>query len=295
MTLNGTRTAPGPNNWQPYPVLSAAYAGPSASFVAGTATGPSGATVTIDFYANDTSDPSGYGQGKTYLGSTTATAGSTFQANLATLISPGQYVSATETSASGDTSEFSADLAVNLAPVSMSVSSTLAVSVYGQAVGFVAQVVGIPAPTGTIQFQVDGVNFGQPVAIDPRSGLAYSSTTATLPVGNHTVSALYSGDPLHAGTTGRMNQTVNKASLAVTADSQNMPEGGPVPPLTYTISGFVNGDTSAVVSGSPVLNTTATDSSPAGTYPITVAIGTLSAANYDFSTLTGERPGRHRG
>jgi len=285
VTLNGTETAQGPNNWQPFPVLSAAYAGPSAAFVAGNAIGTSGATVTIDFYANDAADPRGYGQGKTYLGSTTATAGSTFQATLPTLVSPGQFVSATETSASGDTSEFSADLAVAIAPASVSVSSTLAVSVYGEAVGFVAQVGGIPATTGTIQFQVDGVNFGQPVQIDAESGLADSLTTTTLPAGTHTVSAVYSGDSLHAGATATASQTVNKAHLTVTADSKTMPVGGPIPPLTSTISGFVNGDTAAVVSGSPVLNTTATTSSPAGKYPITLAIGTLSAANYDFPAL----------
>src|SRR5207249_1171980 len=53
---------------------------------------------------------------------------------------------------------------------------------------------------------------------------------------------------------------------------------------TATISGFVNGDTAAVVSGSPALTTTATSSSPAGTYPIIAGIGTLAAANYDFPT-----------
>ena len=79
--------------------------------------------------------------------------------------------------------------------------------------------------------------------------------------------------------------TVNQAHLTVTADNQSKIQGNPNPTLTYTITGFVNGDTSSVVSGTPVLSTTATAGSPAGNYPITVSVGTLSAANYDFPNL----------
>jgi sugar lactone lactonase YvrE len=286
VTRNGTQTPPGPNNWQPYPVLTAAYANTSSTIVAGTATGTPGAVVTIDFYANDKADPSGYGQGKTYLGSITATAGATFQATLPTPTSSGQYISATETSASGDTSEFSADLAVSTrVPGSVSVSSELPVSVYGQSVRFAAKVAGIPAPTGTIQFQLDGVNFGQAVAIDSSTGQAYSPTTTRLPAGNHTISALYSGDSNYPSASASTNQTVDKAALTIKADPKTMPFGGPVPPLTYTISGFVNGDTSAVIRGLPVLTTQATAGSPvAGSpYPITVDVSRLSASNYTFN------------
>jgi hypothetical protein len=59
------------------------------------------------------------------------------------------------------------------------------------------------------------------------------------------------------------------------------------PSLTPSYSGFVNGDTSAVLSGSPALTTAATASSPVGTYPITAAVGTLSAANYTFVFTNG--------
>jgi len=80
--------------------------------------------------------------------------------------------------------------------------------------------------------------------------------------------------------------TVTKAPLTVAATpNQIMGYGQAVPGLTYTISGFLNGDTASVVSGAPVLTTTATASSPTGSYPITVALGTLSAANYAFTTF----------
>ncbi len=82
--------------------------------------------------------------------------------------------------------------------------------------------------------------------------------------------------------------TVNKATLTVTANNQSMTYGGTVPtPLTYAITGFVNGDTQSVVSGSPSVTTTATSSSPVGSYTITAAAGTLSAANYTFTFVNG--------
>ena len=57
--------------------------------------------------------------------------------------------------------------------------------------------------------------------------------------------------------------------------------------MTYGISGFVNADTSSVVSGSASLTTTATTTSPAGKYPITFATKLLIATNYNFSYVPG--------
>src|SRR5947207_14258780 len=77
--------------------------------------------------------------------------------------------------------------------------------------------------------------------------------------------------------------TVTKAPLTVTSDNKNKVYGASNPSLTATISGFVNSDTVAVVSGAPTLSTTASTSSGVGGYPITVdSAGTLSAANYCF-------------
>ena len=78
---------------------------------------------------------------------------------------------------------------------------------------------------------------------------------------------------------------VSKARLTVTADDKSKLYGDPVPTLTFQITGFVYGETATVVSGLPSLDTTATTNSPVGIYPITVGLGTLSAANYDFPDL----------
>jgi len=80
---------------------------------------------------------------------------------------------------------------------------------------------------------------------------------------------------------------VSKPVLTVTANNATKVAGAALPAFTATITGFVNGDTIAVVSGAPSLTTTATAASPAGTYPIIAAMGTLSAANYTFAFVNG--------
>ena len=77
--------------------------------------------------------------------------------------------------------------------------------------------------------------------------------------------------------------TVAPASLTLTPTAgQSMVYGGTVPALTYTYTGLVNGDSSAMFSGGLV--TTATSSSGVGGYPITE--GTLAATgNYTIGTF----------
>src|SRR5262249_26067482 len=77
------------------------------------------ATITLDFYSDSPAavDPSGYGQGQTWLGSMTVT---TDENRHASFTSPqfsaaraaGDFATATATDAGGDTSEFSADISV---------------------------------------------------------------------------------------------------------------------------------------------------------------------------------------
>ena len=81
--------------------------------------------------------------------------------------------------------------------------------------------------------------------------------------------------------------TVNPAVLTVTANNLDMNHFDAVPTLTYSISGFVNGDPSSVVTGFPTLGTSATSTSPAGFYPIAIAPGSLAAQNYTFVVVPG--------
>jgi hypothetical protein len=78
-----------------------------------------------------------------------------------------------------------------------------------------------------------------------------------------------------------------KAPLTFTASNATAIYDQPLPQLFFTITGFVNGDGTNVLSGAPVLSTTATVGSPVGTYPIIIGPGTLSAANYTFIFVNG--------
>jgi uncharacterized repeat protein (TIGR03803 family) len=169
-------------------------------------------------------------------------------------------------------------------------SSSLNPSVYGQSVTFTAVVAassGSVTPTGTVQFSVDGVLQGMPVAL---SGGDASFTTSLLTVVTHSITAAYtpaSGSGFNPSSATPLSQVVVQAVLTVTANNANRAVGAPNPAFTVTYSGFANGDTAAVLSGSPALSTTATALSPAGIYPITVMQGTLMAANYTFSFVAG--------
>jgi uncharacterized protein (TIGR03437 family) len=94
-------------------------------------------------------------------------------------------------------------------------------------------------------------------------------------------------DPASANFSLTNTGSVSKPVLTVTANNASKVTGAPLPTFTATITGFVNGDTLAVVSGAPSLTTTATASSPAGSYPIIAGLGTLSALNYTFAFVNG--------
>ncbi len=68
----------------------------------------------IQFFGSPTEDPTGYGEGKDLLGSTYVTTDAngfaTFNTGISAGSSPGEFISATATSPSGDTSEFSLDI-----------------------------------------------------------------------------------------------------------------------------------------------------------------------------------------
>src|SRR5262249_30282312 len=106
-----TNPPPGPNNYQNFPVLLPAVAFGSSRVVRGTLNSVPSTTFTVQFFANATPDPSGYGQGQTFLGSasvtTDAAGNAAFQASLPVAVPAGQFLSATATDPGGDTSEFS--------------------------------------------------------------------------------------------------------------------------------------------------------------------------------------------
>src|SRR5207244_5877161 len=105
-----------------------------------------------------------------------------------------------------------------------SVSSLHNPSVFGQSVSFTAIVTpqsGSGTPTGTIQFVIDGSNFGNPVVLS--GGTASSNGTSSLSVAGHTITAMYSGDGNFNGSTGGIIQTVNAANTSLALSSSANP------------------------------------------------------------------------
>lgn len=138
-------------------------------------------------------------------------------------------------------------------------------------------------------FTVTGLKNGQTltsVTITYTTGAA-----ATDAVGNYanqvTPSAPTGGTFSAANYTFNFSQgdiNVTAAALAVKATSQTKAYGAAVPTLTFTTTGFVNGDDFTT---QPTLTTTATAASNAGTYPITFATQGTVSTNYTVTYTAG--------
>ena len=115
-----------------------------------------------------------------------------------------------------------------------------------------------------------------------------TNATASSPVGSYTITAGGLTSSNYAITFVNGTLTVTKAVLTITADNKSRIYNSANPPLTFTPSGFVNGDAAATAfTGAPALTTTALTNSNVGMYPITATIGTLSSTNYSFVFVAG--------
>jgi hypothetical protein len=148
--------------------------------------------------------------------------------------------------------------ASNLTGTSTSVTSSVNPSTSGQSVTFTASVSGSGA-TGTVQFQADGNNIGNPVTLN--GGLASSPSISSLTTGTHTITANYSGDATFASSSGSLTQTVNLGTQTATQTTigtiaaVNYPgimpvqvTVAPVPPAT----GIPTGNVSITIDGKPL-------------------------------------------
>ncbi len=91
---------------------------------------------------------------------------------------------------------------------------------------------------------------------------------SSLAVGTYSITAQYSGDTnYNSSTSAILSQVVTKAVLTVTANNATKVYAAALPTLSPTYSGFVNGDTSSVLTGSPSLTTAATAASPVEPLP----------------------------
>ena len=124
----------------------------------------------------------------------------------------------------------------------------------------------------------DGTNVPGAFSYSPPAGTVLNAGTGQV------LNVTFSPDDLtrYLSNTEGVSITVKKAPLAVAALDASRIYGSPNPSFSASISGFVNEDTEAMVSGRPGLSTTATTNSPAGLYIIQATPASLSSSNYFF-------------
>jgi parallel beta-helix repeat protein len=121
VTLNDSAGHAGPNLFQDLPVLTRVDSGASTgTFIQGTVAGAPNTTLRVEFFINTAADPTGYGQGQSYVGFALVPIGmngvGTILYHIATALPVGQFLTATATDPDGNTSEFSKAIPVTPAP-----------------------------------------------------------------------------------------------------------------------------------------------------------------------------------
>jgi CSLREA domain-containing protein len=107
----------GANNLQNFPVLDRAFVENDKTHIQGRLNSVANSTFTLEFFANTSCDPLGFGEGQTLLGSISVTTDGSGNAIFTDpafpfIVPNGQFITATATDANGNTSEFARCLTV---------------------------------------------------------------------------------------------------------------------------------------------------------------------------------------
>lgn len=167
--------------------------------------------------------------------------------------------------ASMEAASATAPFTVTRAATTTTVAASPSTVTIGDPVTFTAGVTAptITLPTGTVQFVVDGANFGAAVALSGGTATSPALASSTIGLGNHTVQAIYNGDADYSTST----------SSAVTFRVRN--------PLLPTTTTEVATPSTAVAGQTVTLS--ADVSAGSGTDPVT---GTVAFS--DGTQLLGE-------
>ncbi|WP_375417255.1 MBG domain-containing protein [uncultured Hymenobacter sp.] len=149
---------------------------------------------------------------------------------------------------------------------------------------------------GSLALKVDGITVTTQSITGTVGSNIKAYATTTIAAGPHSVQAIFTGSEptknsgYNDSSSPILIQTVTRAPLTVTAQNKTKTyDGQAFSPFTAAITGFVNGETSGVVSG----GTTYTGEGVAAVnyrvtpYTITPVVTGLSAANYSFSPANG--------
>jgi autotransporter-associated beta strand protein len=177
-----------------------------------------------------------------------------------------------------------------LGSTTTSLASNSATTTYGDQLVFTVLVTSsLGTPTGLVSFY-DGsaipANLMGTSAVNNQGIAVFTTTTMNASATPHSVIAVYAGASLFMGSTSSASaQTVNPATLTITANSFSRIYGVANPTFTATYSGFKNGETAANLTTQPSLSTVATSTSPLGSYAINA--GGAVDSNYVISSVNG--------
>ncbi|HWR16996.1 MAG TPA: chitobiase/beta-hexosaminidase C-terminal domain-containing protein [Terriglobales bacterium] len=151
-----------------------------------------------------------------------------------------------------------------------------------------SRVYGDPEPAFVPQYT--GFVNGETVAVLTATAMCSTSATLASPITSgsnppYAITCAGAGAANYTFTYAQGQLTVMPTTLIVTPHSYTRPEGEPNPVLAGTISGVKNNDPITAL-----YSTTATASSPVGTYPITATVsdgGTGRLANYNLTLENG--------
>ncbi|RTZ62940.1 MAG: hypothetical protein DSZ35_12200, partial [Verrucomicrobia bacterium] len=139
-------------------------------------------------------------------------------------------------------------------------------------------------PASTITYAYAGFVNGEDASILTAQPSGSVDVSATTGVGDYDIVSVGAGAANYAVTHPNGKLTVAPATLTVRADDKNEFETVALPDLTYSLSGFVNGEDASVVTTAPSLSTDADNTVP-GDYAI-VPSGTV-APNYAANHVNG--------
>ena len=112
-----------------------------------------------------------------------------------------------------------------------------------------------------------------------------TAAVSSSPVGTYPSTCSGAVDPNYTISYVSGSVQVNPAPLTIAASSVSMTYGGSMPVILPPYSGFVNGDTSTSLSTAPTCSTSATSSSPVGTYASTCS--GAAGSNYTITYVPG--------
>ena len=209
-----------------------------------------------------------FADGSVTLG--TANLGSNGTATIAPVLQPGPHaIVATYNGDTNDASSYSAALPldVNLATTSVAVSSSGSPATVLSSVTFTAAVTGNGGtPTGSVVFSVDGAP-ANTAALDGTGKASFSDSS--LSVGNHTISATYTGDKYdNASTSSALTESIQAIPTTTSLGTASTSGADPQMMLVATVvvgTGPTPTGTVVFMNGSSVVGTATLDSNGVAT------------------------------